>query len=242
MKKILIPTVLCTAMLFSQNIAHASETNNVKQMQQTQSVETIVIDGKKITSEILEDNEELRKVKVTSGDETTTATYDKVNNEITIEEEGKKAVKIQPSNHFKSSKSEFNLDATAKDKVIAEAEDDWWGYGYKITRFEKTFKWKIYTPDSSSTIKENSSNKSDLVDFRNAVDTMESYQKEAYAVLGATTAAVIAELVAAPATLGSTAVVAIVTGLGGSVTAGYKVWQAYKAKQDCDYRFESATN
>ncbi|MCR8981239.1 geobacillin-26 family protein [Brevibacillus laterosporus] len=84
----------------------------------------------------------------------------------------------------------------------------------------KTFKWKIYTPDSSSTIKENSSNKSDLVDFRNAVDTMESYQKEAYAVLGATTATVIAELVAAPAPLGSTAVVAIVTGLGGSVTAG----------------------
>ncbi len=70
---------------------------------------------------------------------------------------------------------------------------------------------------------------------------MESYQKDAYTVLG-TTAAVIAELVAAPATLGSTGVFAIVTGLGGSATAGFKVWQAYKARQDCDYRFESSTN
>lgn len=242
MKKILIPTVLCTAMLFSQNMSHASETNNVKQIQQTQSVETIVIDGKKITSEILEDSEKVRKVKVTSGDETTIATYNKVNNEITLEEEGNKAVKIQPLKHFKSSKNEYKLDAAAKDKVIAEAEDDWWGYGYKITRFEKTFKWKVYTPDRSSILKEKSSNKSELVDFRNAVDTMETYQKEAYAVLGATTAAVIAEIVAAPATLGSTAVIAIVTGLGGSATAGYKVWQAYKARQDCDYRFESISN
>ncbi|WP_068791763.1 hypothetical protein [Brevibacillus laterosporus] len=63
MKKVLIPTVLCTAMLFSQNMSYASETNNVKQIQQTQSVETIVIDGKKITSEILEDNEKVVKSK-----------------------------------------------------------------------------------------------------------------------------------------------------------------------------------
>ncbi|QDX92483.1 hypothetical protein EEL30_09190 [Brevibacillus laterosporus] len=241
MKKILIPTVLCTALLFSQNVSHASEINNV-QTHQSQSIETIVIEGKQITSEVLEDNEELRKVKVTSGEEVTIATYDKVNNKIKVEEAEKKAVTIQPVNQIQSSKNELNLDAAAKDNVIAEAEDDWFGYGYQISRSDKTFKWKIYSPSASTTKKENSNNKSELVDFRNSVDTLESYQKEAYAVLGTTGAAVVAELLAAPATLGSSGVIAIVTALGGSATAGYKVWQAYKARQDCEYRFESAWN
>lgn len=196
------------------------------------------------TYSILQDTEELREVKVTSENSESVVQYNKKTGEVKINERSDDIKEISLEINLEEEKKQINnslIKSSLSYEEIDSRSESWWGAEYIIWKYDdkdRSTIWKLDTGEQHKTVRQTSSNKGDLNDFRTALKALISKQKEINATSTSGSAAAVAAVVAAPASLGSSAVIALVMAVGVSATVAYLYWQAYDLYDDVVYRYK----
>ncbi|WP_240420275.1 geobacillin-26 family protein [Paenibacillus periandrae] len=231
-KKILSTTLLSSVLVLSMLTAPVAYAASAP-IDSPQSITTK--EGVTVTTSILKETADERTVKVIYGNEVSVVTYDKVKNIFTVQENNNPIVSF-------TGKSPQNINPSitpfAFGDLISSGFENWWGSSYKV--FDQSPQWSNLWDISISSspvysVDETSANFSNLSYFRTAVDATKTAEISAIAALGIGGTAVIAGVVAAPATSGASTIIGIAIAAGASITAGTYCWNAFSAHNDAKY-------
>lgn len=236
MRKIFANVLLFCFFAFSINAQAAT----VKQS-------TVNINGQTISISILTDNSKTRIVRTDDGKYITLVKYDKINNSINIQETNKvsKTTKITnekiDTNKVNSIENKINNKVTKANYVISPMSEyivssnysAFWDNAYL---YYSSQRWAVWNSVGSYKSRyETSSNSSNLLDLKGAVDKLASDEVHAVAFLGASACATTVAYLTAPSGLG--VVVAALTALGFGITGAVYLYDAYCDRDNADFYF-----
>lgn len=249
---VIAATTLCSALLpVSAFATTESASENVVYTQS--SVKKVKHDNVEYTYQILQDDENIRKVKVTAKDGTSVVSYDKNTGDFDVIDSKGKATKLKSDKQARTSAKQNLTNGLITTqgvtyKVIYSQREAAWGSECEVTKYTYTYPsstkyvWYIASSDDDGTsVEETSSNSSDLGSFKSSVSTTKSKQLEAAAALGAGYSAMIAALITAPPSAGMSTVLGILAAAGCTGTAAVLLWQSYDAHQDAIYYYNRLT-
>lgn len=231
MKKITVSTILSMSLLL--NVAGPQFAS----AQQNQSfIQEINLDELGITAQIQQDDENVRIVKVVSGDGTSIVQYDKKNDLVSIDENGATyEINLAEERPKLAKKMAFaSLDDIGDYDVVDDYEDYWWDLyvtSYDYYEVGEYF-WSLSDGDSSKTTWESSANSSELGDFKDRMLDLRSKQRETAAASTVSTASLIAGVASAPATAGVGTVVGLVLAIGAGALAASLAGDAQDIRRD----------
>lgn len=254
-KKFLTSTIILTLLcsILVPYTTHATIINEAQSTYSTNFKEQYVKYGNiKYKYQILQDDKNIRRVKVTAKDGTSIAVYDKKTGEYKVEDKKGKvfSAKINPKIASTITNNSVPTATTAKlksKKNIYSQSESVWGSKCKITKYVYTkpsktkYVWYIATgpkKGQSKSVTESSRNRDDLESFRSAIKTAKTKELEAAAAMGTAYAAAIAALVTAAPTAGVSVVLAILASVGAAGTGAVLLWQAFDAHNDAIYYYK----
>ncbi|MFM9531898.1 geobacillin-26 family protein [Lysinibacillus sp. IITD104] len=195
--------------------------------------------------QVLQDDEFIRKIRVTTANETSTAEYNKVTGEYTLFDSNGEIYQNQISPSTVQSSNELTITpyGTTITNVYNQVDNIWFSQ-CKVDRYDYTYPtstkyvWFISTNNSNGkSVMESTSNNGDLSNFKAAVKTMKTKEVEAAAALAGAYAAAVAALATAAPTLGMSAVIALLGSVGAVGTGAVLLWQAYDAHNDAIFYY-----
>ncbi|QGG47712.1 geobacillin-26 family protein [Heliorestis convoluta] len=197
------------------------------------SVETHYIDGKVIKTEVLVDNESVRKVKVTENNEKTViTTYDKTSGNLEILETDNQTAEIKITNLNVQSGESTSIGVQSS---FLHKEGLFFDGSYIISGSY----WQIYNSnDQRKFLTLTTSNSTNLNNFKTAIDNMVERERSAIAAGGTTIVSTVVALFTTPP--GLSVLLSTVTALGGTVTTGIILWNAYDYQKEADYYWGQA--
>lgn len=208
--------------------------NTVASAQTISDSQQISIDNIEYTIENKIDNEDKKVVEVKSANGSTTAEFNKDTGEINITENGELIASI--NTNFENTVNN-NFKAPMLRSSLVDSEKDLRGT-YAFWQYNDT-KWVLQVPTGGDVIYQNSNNKEYLNGFADAVREMLKAQVTLVGIQGSGVLGVVGALIAAaPATLGASAVVALIAAAGvAAVSVPYAVdWYFAEKKADKNYR------
>ncbi|MBK1809485.1 geobacillin-26 family protein [Clostridium sp. YIM B02505] len=215
---------------------------NVNVQASTLNVQTLNVDGEKVTVSVLSDTKDSKVVQSEDSKAITLTTYDKKNNTINVKQTDKLTKKVTltdkkvDENKIKSSANKLNQlksnSISAASTYLVNSEFSiLWDDAYL---YYSDKRWAIWNSSNSyySTY-ETSSNSSDLLGFKNSVDSQVGYELAAIASVGTAACATVVGVLTAPTGVG--AIVGVLVAIGAAISAGVTLWNAYKQRDNADF-------
>ncbi|GED72341.1 hypothetical protein BRE01_60430 [Brevibacillus reuszeri] len=247
MKKALLATSLSLTLLASVALPTSANSQDSIQSSQKSSQKIVVNDnGQNVVAnvDILQDDNKIRKVKVTVGNNTSIVEYDKVSQVFTINENGAISKIDQRAAEMKLSNNKRAAAKDIGDYDLIDSYSEWWYDSYyDIYYYDKVnrYFWAISNGDRSKTTWETSSNASDLKEFRSTLNTLRSHERSAEVAAGVIATSVTAAVLSAPATAGIGTIIGLAVGAGATMYAAEKYWNAVSTYRDLRYVYARVT-
>lgn len=197
---------------------------------------TITYDNKQMNVQILADNNDFKEVKVTSGTESSIVKYYKSTNQAILN--GTTIINCNTTTSRSGSTMKNSLSSS-----YASGSDMLKNYSY--TAFSSGW-WYITAPNNRAKMAPealvnqgtNEPNSTPFQAFRTSVNNLSNSEIEIAACFGTGVLSIIKVcLAAASASLGATAVAALVIAAGVGITAVVLACQYYNYKRDCDFYY-----
>lgn len=180
---------------------------------------------------VLEDNDERKTVEVVEGNKVSTSTFDKKNNTLSVEVKSGDTI-LQKNFVDGNSSINLNQDFMPRSRAVESVKCIYSKLKYSINMKS----WTI--TNSKGSVKkrpETKSHKDYLYKFRDAVKSSRQSENAARASLdGASISIVMGSITAAT---GVGAVIAAVGAVGGSLSAGYNIWDSVVSRREADRYF-----
>jgi len=232
--KRIISLMLCFILLFT----------TMTQVFAEPMINKMTLGGKNYDISVLKDNAKFRIVQVTDGDEMSTVVFDKKTGESKIDFQANKSAEKQTSSVKVDLDSKIEMQEPIMSLVPVDSGSNISGtYSYDCSANyvsgQYQYYWDVSIPNSSCWgIKETPTNSGALESFRGKVNDIYLKEIEIAGSFGTgVLSVIIACLTAAPETLGTTAVVALLVAAGAATAAAVLGAQLYFIKKDARYYF-----
>ncbi|MFE1243434.1 geobacillin-26 family protein [Fictibacillus sp. NPDC058756] len=238
MKKI-ISLILTLMLTFMMSVSGFAETNAT----------TTTVNGETITTEVIQDDALYRIVETSDSSGTYMTKFNKTTNEVSVFKEGElqQSEVITPKDPSsptsdppvtKDSPS-YVTGPTDSGTYTEKGTDYWFDLYYKVSFYENdTVGWTISLSDAAYPYyKETSTNRDDLENFREAVNTAETKEDTVIATAGAAVASLYAGVLSSGLTGGTSVIVGVLLAIGGGLTAAIAGFEAFDANRDAEYYY-----
>lgn len=234
--------VLCLTLIFTTMVSASSDTVN-------QTKENMIREQfKNLKTNILMDNDNIRKVEISDENGTVSAIYNKETGDLRLFDQDSKEV-FNTNINTSANTSNISL-INQKDiqpaviagewRIVSSRTDFWYDYSYtKYDNYAYEYMWDVSTDSSGMyDVYEDYYNKDQLSGFKSSVDAMRQHELEVIAVTsGAAVAAIIAFISMAPETLGMSLFLAGLLAIGVAAAAGIPAYLVYTSKLDANEYF-----